>query len=80
LPPTEDRFTGEERMTRERYSIPYFIAPDEAAPVETLSACISKEKPARYEPIKSYGDYRIMRGSVQYESKRPESEVVAAAG
>ena len=73
LPSTEDRFTGEERMTRARYSIPYFVVPDETAPIETLSACISTEKPARYESIKSYGDYRIMRGNVQYESKRPEA-------
>lgn len=80
LPPAEDRFTGEERLTRARYSIPYFVVPDENAPVETLAECISEAKRARYAPIKSYGDYRVMRGNVQYESKRREANGIAAAG
>lgn len=80
LPPTVDRFTGADRMTRERYSIPYFVVPDESAPIETLRHCLSAEKPAKYAPIESYRQYRLMRGNVQYESKREEPQTVAAVG
>ena len=80
LPPAMDRFTGKERMTRAMYSIPYFLVPDETAPVDTLKECISEAKPARYAPVKQYGEYRVMRGNVQYESKRPEANGIAAAG
>ncbi|KAF2098251.1 Clavaminate synthase-like protein [Rhizodiscina lignyota] len=79
LPPAEDRYTGKDRMTRARYSIPYFVVPDETAPIKTLEECITQAKPAHYAPLESYGDYRILRGSVQYESKRPEPNSIAAA-
>lgn len=65
LPPLDDRFDGPERMTRERYSIPYFLAPDPTSLIECLPTCTSEQNPAKYEPI-TQGDYNRMRASMQY--------------
>lgn len=65
LPPKQDRFTGDERMTRERYSIPYFVSPNGEHVVECLDTCIDEKHPAKYEPIK-WNDYMMMRASMQY--------------
>ncbi|KAI9702762.1 MAG: hypothetical protein M1836_007976 [Candelina mexicana] len=65
LPPLSDRFSGPNRLTRERYSIVYFIAPDPDARVECLPSCASEENPPRYEGIR-WEDYRLMRASTQY--------------
>lgn len=65
LPPLDDRFTGEERITRERYSIPYFVSPDVETLVECLPACMDEKNPARYQPVVQ-DDYRRMRAGVQY--------------
>ncbi|EIN10878.1 Clavaminate synthase-like protein [Punctularia strigosozonata HHB-11173 SS5] len=67
LPPTDfgDRFTGPDRMTRARYSIPYFVAPDPRTLVECLSCGASQTTPAKYPPI-TWQDYRLMRAATQY--------------
>ncbi|KAH8697479.1 thymine dioxygenase [Talaromyces proteolyticus] len=65
LPRLSDRFTGASRMTRERYSIPYFLAPDPTTLIECLPACTNRDNPAKYEPI-TQGDYNRMRASMQY--------------
>ncbi|KAL8814851.1 MAG: hypothetical protein Q9223_005960 [Gallowayella weberi] len=70
LPPRQDRFTGNEKFTRARYSIPYFVAPMEKAVIETVPSCVSEKNPASYKPIR-WDEYRLMRGSMQYE--KPET-------
>ena len=60
LPPLQERYAGKERMTRERYSIPYFVAPDHDGLVECLSSMVDETHPARYEPVvwSKYGEWR----------------------
>ena len=65
LPPRQDRFTGDERLTRERYSIPFFVSPKGEHIVECLPSCIDVKNPRKYEPIK-WNDYMLMRASMQY--------------
>jgi isopenicillin N synthase-like dioxygenase len=67
LPPAElaDRFQGVERATRERYSIPYFLAPDPDLLIECLPACVDEQNPAKHKPI-TQRDYNRMRASMQY--------------
>lgn len=36
---------------RERFSIAFFVDPDDATPVEVLPSCIRDDQPARFEPI-----------------------------
>ncbi|ETN36263.1 uncharacterized protein HMPREF1541_08540 [Cyphellophora europaea CBS 101466] len=63
LPPLQDRYKGQERVTRARYSIPYFLTTD---PEEEI-ACLSVgegEKP-EYEPI-TRREYYAMRAKMQY--------------
>ncbi len=65
LPPVEDRFLGSERMTRARYSIPYFIAPDESTIVKVLKECASADNPVKYGPV-TQRDYAAQRRKLQY--------------
>ena len=68
LPPLQDRVTGHERMTRERFSIPYFVSPEGKSVVECLPSCEDEAHPAKYKPI-VWDAYRLMRASMQYETK-----------
>ncbi|KAI4132409.1 MAG: hypothetical protein LQ341_006279 [Variospora aurantia] len=72
LPPRQDRFTGDERLTQERYSIPYFVGPIGTSIIETIPKCIDERHPPKYDPV-TWDDYRLMRGSMQYMN----SEVAA---
>jgi isopenicillin N synthase-like dioxygenase len=54
-------------MTRERYSIVYFVGADPDAVVESLPACVDEEHPAKYEPITQRACCQ-MRSKVQYRS------------
>ncbi|OQD94874.1 hypothetical protein PENSOL_c023G02123 [Penicillium solitum] len=63
LPPLPDRFEGADRMTRRRFSIPYFMAPDPDSVIECIP-CVG-EGAAKYEPITQAG-YNQMRASMQY--------------
>lgn len=74
LPPKQDRFTGDESMTRARYSIPYFVTPEAPTIVECLPTCTDGSRPAKYKPIK-WVDYMLMRASMNYEDKPRESEM-----
>ncbi|KAJ5606126.1 Oxoglutarate/iron-dependent dioxygenase [Penicillium lagena] len=65
LPPLADRFAGEQRMTRRRFSIPYFLAPDPDSVIECIPSCQTATDPAKYEPI-TQGNYNRMRASMQY--------------
>ncbi|KAI4118484.1 MAG: hypothetical protein LQ345_001477 [Seirophora villosa] len=67
LPPRQDRFTGDERLTQTRYSIPYFVGPIGKSVIETIPICIDEGHPQKYEPT-TWDDYRLMRGSMQYVS------------
>src|ERR1700761_6405380 len=68
LPPAEDRYTGIERMTRARYSIPYFVSPDIDAVIECMSECADASNPVKYEPVVQR-EYRLMRAKLQYPDK-----------
>ena len=72
LPPLADRIQGEARMTRERYSIVYFVGADPDAVVECLPACVDDQNPPKYEPITQKA-YCEMRAKVQYRSSDPAS-------
>ncbi|CAD6593771.1 MAG: hypothetical protein ASARMPRED_007948 [Alectoria sarmentosa] len=76
LPPKQDRFTGDERMTRARYSIPYFVSPEGPTMVECLPSCIDEKHPVKYEPIR-WNDYMLMRASMSYEAPPDEAAVSA---
>lgn len=76
LPPKQDRFTGDERMTRARYSIPYFVSPEGPTVVECLPSCIDEKHPVKYKPIR-WNDYMLMRASMHYEAP-PEEAAVSA--
>ncbi|RDW94116.1 isopenicillin N synthase family dioxygenase [Aspergillus mulundensis] len=65
LPELSDRIEGPNRMTRERYSIPFFMSPDDDIVVECIPSCISDREPAKYEPI-TRGDYNKMRMAMMY--------------
>ncbi|KAF7588153.1 hypothetical protein BBP40_006120 [Aspergillus hancockii] len=64
LPPLADRYEGPNRMTRERFSIPYFMSPDPDSVIECIPSCMSEE-PAKYKPI-TQADYNKMRASMHY--------------
>src|SRR5947207_1342982 len=64
-PPIQDRFVGDERLTRARYSIPYFVTTDPDLVIECLPSCIDEEHAAKYEPI-TQRDYSNMRARMQY--------------
>jgi len=68
LPPLADRFTGTERLTRERYSIPYFVSPNVDSVIECLPTCTDEEHPIQYSPVVQ-SEYRLMRAKVQYPEK-----------
>ncbi|KAF3389357.1 DNA replication complex GINS protein psf1 [Penicillium rolfsii] len=63
LPPLADRIEGQDRITRRRFSIPYFMAPDPDSVIECIPACTNSEEPAKYEPITQAG-YNQMRASM----------------
>ena len=76
LPPKQDRFTGDERMTRARYSIPYFVSPEGPTIVDCLPPCTDEKHPVKYKPIR-WNDYMLMRASMQYEAP-PEAVAVSS--
>ncbi|KXS98686.1 hypothetical protein AC578_1243 [Pseudocercospora eumusae] len=81
LPPLSDSYdtSSGKRMTRARYSIPYFVSPDPFARVECLPACVDEKHPVKYEPIVQ-DDYRKMRAKVQYKKSDSGAAPVAVAG
>jgi isopenicillin N synthase-like dioxygenase len=52
-------------MTRRRFSIPYFMAPDPDSVIECIPSCIEEGAAAKYEPI-TQTEYNKMRASAQY--------------
>ena len=72
LPPLQDRFTGPERMTRTRYSMPFFIAPRRDVLIDCLDGIgvdgKAEEKKAKYQPI-YLGDFVDERARETFEIK-----------
>ncbi|KAL2010953.1 hypothetical protein VTN00DRAFT_3671 [Thermoascus crustaceus] len=77
LPPLQDRFSGEERLTRARYSIPYFVSPNVDSVIECLPSCTDADHPVKYPPVVQH-EYRLMRASVQYKTKAKRPPIAAA--
>ena len=63
LPPLQDRYEGQERMTKARYSIPYFVTTDPDEVIRCLKVRDGEEP--KYEPI-TQRNYNRMRASMQY--------------
>lgn len=63
LPPLQDRYVGDERMTRARYSIPYFVTTDPDVRIQSLRT--ENGRMPRYDPI-TQRDYAAMRARMQY--------------
>ena len=72
LPPLQQSRGDGANVTRARYSIPYFFAPNDDAVVECLPSTVRRDRPAAYEPImfKDYGAWRS-----KYAYQQPEVEV-----
>jgi isopenicillin N synthase-like dioxygenase len=48
---------------RERYSLPFFLSPNQDAIVKVLPSCVTEDRPARYESIRcgDWLDERLLR-------------------
>ncbi|KXT16966.1 hypothetical protein AC579_7395 [Pseudocercospora musae] len=81
LPQLSDSYdtSSGKRMTKARYSIPYFVSPDPFSRVECLPACVDEQHPVKYEPILQ-DEYRKMRAKVQYKKNDSGAAPVAVAG
>jgi isopenicillin N synthase-like dioxygenase len=55
-------------MTRARYSIPYFVAPDSDAVIQCMPECAGAGNPIKYEPVVQR-EYNLLRGKLQYPEK-----------
>jgi isopenicillin N synthase-like dioxygenase len=64
-PPGEPTEKGKPRMSRERYSIPYFVCADSERTIDCVPGCWGPDRPKKYEPIKSI-DYLEMRLNASY--------------
>lgn len=53
------------RMTKRRYSIPFFIGADATTVVDCVSTCHGPDRPKRYEPVTT-ADYFNMRMNALY--------------
>lgn len=71
-PPLSDRYSGPHRLTRERFSIPYFVSPDPDALIETLPACVDAEHPSKYEAV-TQKEYSAMRFKATYRQSADEA-------
>lgn len=56
---------GSGKVTRARYSIPYFVTADREKTIDCLPGCFGPDRPKKYEPINS-GDYIAMRLNATY--------------
>jgi isopenicillin N synthase-like dioxygenase len=65
LPPLQDRFSGKERMTRQRYSIPYFVTTDPDLVIECLEGRFEAGERKKYEAV-TQREYSNMRARMQY--------------
>ena len=56
-----------EGRTAARYSIPYFVAPDNDEIVSCLPTCVTEERPLKFAPV-SFAEYGA--NSAKYSYKR----------
>jgi isopenicillin N synthase-like dioxygenase len=56
---------GEERMCKDRYSIPFFATPNSDTVIECLPGCWGEGREKRYDAITA-GDYITMRMEALY--------------
>ncbi|KAL9118041.1 MAG: hypothetical protein Q9187_005414 [Circinaria calcarea] len=71
LPPvqvSQDNGSNIKRLTRARYSIPYFVAPDGDTMIHCLPSRVDKDHPRAYEDVK-FSDYGGMRSKYQYQGE-----------
>jgi isopenicillin N synthase-like dioxygenase len=65
-PPAEEPTEpGKVRMTRERYSIPYFVSADNERTIDCVPGCWGPDRPKKYEPVNSM-EYLEMRLNATY--------------
>ncbi|OAQ77367.1 oxoglutarate/iron-dependent oxygenase [Purpureocillium lilacinum] len=66
-PPVDERDVepGRPRMTRERYSIPYFVGADGHRTIDCVPGCWGPDRPKKYEPINA-SEYMDMRLNATY--------------
>ncbi|KAL3464764.1 hypothetical protein BJX64DRAFT_254289 [Aspergillus heterothallicus] len=65
LPMLPDRYEVQNQLTRERFSIPYFMSPDDDSIIECIPSCMSESEPAKYQPI-TRADYNKRRAAMMY--------------
>ncbi|KAL1862502.1 hypothetical protein VTK73DRAFT_6878 [Phialemonium thermophilum] len=53
------------KISRARYSIPYFVTADKEKMIDCLPGCFGPDRPKKYEPINS-GEYTAMRLNATY--------------
>ncbi|PMD52491.1 Clavaminate synthase-like protein [Hyaloscypha bicolor E] len=68
LLPAPDWYTGADRMTQTKYSIPYFVSPEIDSRIECILECASESNPVKYEPVVQ-PEYRLMRAKLQYPER-----------
>ena len=64
-PPLRDHWSGGTSLTRERYSIPYFVQPMCETTVECLPGCYDEKNPAKYSP-RAFKDLSFDYGKLFY--------------
>lgn len=67
-PPAASATQMRDNVTRERFSIPYFVAPDADKIVSCFSSCVSDGQPAKFEPV-SFAEYGASISRYQYKEK-----------
>ncbi|PQE31096.1 thymine dioxygenase protein [Rutstroemia sp. NJR-2017a WRK4] len=68
LPPLADRYAttpAGERITRARYSIPYFVGPDVDQTISCLPESVRVGETPKYDPV-VFGEYGKMKSALQY--------------
>ena len=68
LPPLEERYEGAERMTRARYAIPYFCAPDHDALIKVYESLVERDGEKKYEDV-VFKDYGAWIAKYQYKDE-----------
>lgn len=68
LPPIQESSNDPKQMTRARYSIVYFVCPDEKATIKSVTSLIGEDGVPKFEPI-NYGEYGAMLVKYQYKQE-----------
>ena len=68
LPPVQESSNDPKRITRARYSIVYFVCPDENATIQSVPSLVGEDGVSKFEPI-NYGEYGAMLVKYQYKQE-----------